>query len=144
TCQKKTCSGETPGGSAVPSQNRLLASNFLKHSRYLPGNGEFNHELEGSATNSSPESWLTANAVTRPRVAKPALECLSGDQFCGKIGELPRVSGQAEIGAGKSHPHQPIVEFRRPLQPEQVAQIERVVEGGRLVVQHDIVGARHS
>ena len=33
---------------------------------------------------------------------------------------------------------------RAPAQAEQLAHIERVVERGRLVVQHDVVGARHA
>src|SRR5712671_7337737 len=67
----------------------------------------------------------------------------SGDQARRKIGQQPGATGKAKVGTGQSNPKQPVVEFRRPLQAEQVADIEGVVERGGLVVQHDVVGAGH-
>src|SRR5882757_3338823 len=52
----------------------------------------------------------------------------SGDQARRKIGQQPRAAGKAKVGTGQSNPQQPGVEFRRPLQAEQVANIEGVVE----------------
>src|SRR6266403_1554514 len=61
----------------------------------------------------------------------------SGDQARYKIGQQPGAAGKAKVGTGQSNPKQPVVEFWRPLQAEQVADIEGVVERGGLVVQHD-------
>src|ERR1700704_2419485 len=58
-------------------------------------------------------------------------------------GAQPGATGKAKVGTGQSNPKQPVVEFRRPLQAEQVADIEGIVERGGLVVQHDVVGAGH-
>src|SRR5436853_141778 len=63
----------------------------------------------------------------------------SGDQPRCKIGQQRRVARDAKMGIGNAGPEQPIVEFRRPLQAEQVADIKRVVERGGLIVQHDVV-----
>src|SRR3954452_9821985 len=54
----------------------------------------------------------------------------SGNQTRRKIGQQPRTAGQAKVGIGQSNPKQPGVEFRRPLQAEQVADIESIVERG--------------
>ena len=52
---------------------------------------------------------------------------------------LPRTQPARRIG--DVHALQPGLEFRRALQAQHLADIELVVEGGRLVVQHHVVGA---
>ena len=53
---------------------------------------------------------------------------VSGDQARRKIGKQACVTGKAKIGAGQADTQQPVVEFGRPLQAKEVADIERVVE----------------
>jgi hypothetical protein len=45
-----------------------------------------------------------------------------------KIGQQTCIPGEPEVGTGQPRAQQPVVEFRRPLQAEEVADIEGVVE----------------
>src|SRR5215471_1165549 len=62
------------------------------------------------------------------------------DETRSEIGQQSGMGANAEGRIGNSVLHQPFIEFRRPLQAEDLADIERVVEGGRLVVQHHVIG----
>src|SRR3977135_3006415 len=84
----------------------------------------------GSGSNPRMASWL-------PR----RLFAPSGDQPQRKSGQQPRVAGEAEVGIGKPDAKQPFVELRSPLQAEQIADIERIMERGGLIIQHDVVGS---
>src|SRR3954463_5220395 len=68
----------------------------------------------------------------------------SADQPRRKVGQTAVGAAEPEIRTGEAGAEQPVVEFGRPLQSEQGANVERVVERGRLVVQHDVVGAGHA
>src|SRR5690606_41446629 len=46
---------------------------------------------------------------------------------------------QAPVGAGKARPREPCLEFRRRAQAQGRAQVEDIVEGERLVVEHHVV-----
>src|SRR5205085_11608967 len=54
------------------------------------------------------------------------------DQPRRKVGQTTVAAGEPEIGAGEASAEQPVVEFRRPLQSEQVPDIERIVKRGGL------------
>ena len=50
---------------------------------------------------------------------------------------------QASIGSGQTHAFEPRLKFGRASKPECIAQIERVMKGRALIIQHDIVGPGH-
>src|SRR6266446_1849681 len=103
----------------------------------------FKHALRGWATNSS-GLWQPFQRGGSRMVA-PGLRFLvaSGEQSRRKIGQPPRVAAKAKLGIGEPYAKQPIVELRGAFQPEQIADIERVVERSRLIVQHDVIRSRH-
>ena len=52
----------------------------------------------------------------------------SGDQPGGKVGQQTRVAREPEIGIRQACANQPIIELRRPLQSEEIPDVQRVVE----------------
>src|SRR5882672_7957768 len=79
-----------------------------------------------------------ARRVPPPRPAVP-----SGNQPGRKVRQQSGVAGEPKTGVGKANAKQPFVEFRRPLQAKEIADIESVVERRRLVIQHDVVRSGH-
>src|SRR5882762_10653716 len=135
-CRKTTYSAERRTGCAAPSQCPQLSSNFLYATPY------FKHAARGWATNSS-RLWQPFPTLGWPDGCPGAAFYPSGDQSRRKIRQQPRIAGQAKIGIGEPDAKQPIVELRGPLQAEQIADIERVVERGGLIIQHHVVGPGH-
>src|SRR5882672_7264215 len=107
---------------------------------------QFKHAPQGWATNSS-RLWQPSPTPCWPdgclESAPGEVQRPSGEQPRGKIGQLPRVGSKAKVGPGKTCPKQPIVKLRRPLQAEEVADIEGVMEGSGLIVQHNVIRPRH-
>src|SRR6267142_4580884 len=84
---------------------------------------------------------FVAKLAPARRVAPPRSAAPSGNQPGRKVRQQSGVAGEPKTGVGKANAKQPIVELRRPLQAEQIADIECVVERRRLVIEHDVVGS---
>ena len=50
---------------------------------------------------------------------------------------------QLASGIGQLHAHQPVSKFWRVFEAEQFANVQRIVEGGALVIEHDVIGSGH-
>src|SRR5690349_1417159 len=86
-------------------------------------------------------SLVQGSVTTMSRVSRAMARLMKmGEGALEGLGQAVREPHLSFVLLVNAHRLQPVLEFRRGLETQHLAHVERIMERGRLIVEHDVVG----